>query len=64
MGGKYSFYRVRGRSRGGEIICYTWGKLGHKSWECPERKKKRQGEAHIPEAKKMNVEAEGAEDGK
>jgi hypothetical protein len=32
MGGKYSFYRVRGRSRGGEIICYTCGKLGHKSW--------------------------------
>jgi hypothetical protein len=33
------------------------------SWECPE-KKKEGGEAHISEAQKLNVEAEGAEDGK
>jgi hypothetical protein len=32
------------------------------SWECPE-KKKEGGEAHISEAQKMNVEAEGVEDG-
>jgi len=33
------------------------------SWECPEKKKKGGGEAHISEAQKMNVEAEGVEDG-
>jgi hypothetical protein len=29
----------RGRGRGGEVRCYTYGKSGHKSWECPKRKK-------------------------
>jgi hypothetical protein len=33
------------------------------SWECPEKKKEGGGEAHISEAQKRNVEAEGAEDG-
>jgi hypothetical protein len=33
------------------------------SWECSERKKEG-GEAHISEAKKQDVEAEGAEDGR
>ena len=33
------------------------------SWECPEKKKEGGGEAHISEAQKRNVEAEGAVDG-
>jgi hypothetical protein len=33
------------------------------SWECPERKKEG-GENHISESQKMNVEEEGAEDGR
>jgi hypothetical protein len=36
-GGRISF--SRGRAGGGEVICYTCGKSGHKSWECPKRKK-------------------------
>ena len=31
-------------------------------WECP-KKKKKGGEAHISEAQRRDVEAEGAEDG-
>jgi hypothetical protein len=34
------------------------------SWECPEKKKGGGGEAHISEAQRMDVEAEGAEDGR
>jgi hypothetical protein len=34
------------------------------SWECPERKNKGGGEAHISKAHKHNVEAEGVEYGK
>ena len=43
--------------------CCTYGKVGHKSWECPERKKEGEGEAHISEEHRRNVEVEGAEDG-
>jgi hypothetical protein len=34
------------------------------SWECSEKNKEGGGEAHISEAQKRNIEAEGAEDGK
>jgi hypothetical protein len=41
--------RGQGRGRGGVITCFTCGKNGHKSFECPE-KKKDVGEDHITEA--------------
>jgi hypothetical protein len=53
---------VEGRGRGGVITCFTCGKNGHKSFECPE-KKKDSGEAHIAEAQRRDAEAEDAEDG-
>jgi hypothetical protein len=43
--------RGRGRGRGGVITCFTCGKNGHKSFECPE-KKKDTGETHIAEAQR------------
>jgi hypothetical protein len=46
--------------RGGEVRCYACRKTGHMSWECPEKNKEGGGEAHISEAQKRNVEAEGA----
>jgi hypothetical protein len=55
--------RGRGRGRGGVITCFTCGKNGHKSYECPE-KKKDIGEAHITEAQRRDVEAEDAEGGR
>jgi hypothetical protein len=39
------------------ITCFTCGKNGHKSFECPEKKKDR-GEAHIIEAQRCDVENE------
>jgi hypothetical protein len=42
------------------IKCFTCRKVGHKSYECPD-KKKEEGEAHITEAKRWNVEVEDAE---
>jgi hypothetical protein len=30
---------VEGRGRGGVITCFTCGKNGHKSFECPEKKR-------------------------
>jgi hypothetical protein len=55
--------RGRGRGRGGVITCFTCGKNGHKSYECPD-KKKEGGETHITEAQRQNVEAEDAEGGR
>ena len=49
--------RGRGRGRGGVITCFTCGKNGHKSYECP-NKKKEIGEAHISKAQRQDVEAE------
>ena len=39
-GGRSSFSRGRGRgrARGGVVKCYTYGKEGNKSWECPDKK--------------------------
>jgi hypothetical protein len=51
--------RGRGRGRGGVITCFTCGKNGHKSFECPE-KKQAGGEAHITEAQRRDVEDEDA----
>jgi hypothetical protein len=55
--------RGRGRGRGGVITCFTCGKDGHKSFECPE-KKKDSGEAHIAEAQRRDVENEDTEGGR
>jgi hypothetical protein len=55
--------RGRGRGRGGEIKFFTCGKNGHKSYECPDRKKEG-GETHIAKAQGWNVEAEDAEGGR
>jgi hypothetical protein len=55
--------RGRGRGRGGVITCFTCGKDGHKSFECPE-KKKDTGEAHITEAQRCDVEDEETGSGK
>ena len=42
---------------------FTCGKVGHKSYECPD-KKKEGGEIHIAKVQKRNVEAEDVEDGR
>jgi hypothetical protein len=55
--------RGRGRGRGGVITCFTCGKNGHNSFECPE-KKRDGGEDQITEAQKWDVEAEDAEGGR
>jgi hypothetical protein len=49
MDEEFFFSRRRGRGiyRGGVVRCYTCGKKGHKSWECPERKNKGGGEEHV-----------------
>jgi hypothetical protein len=62
--GRSSFPRCRGRgrARGGIVKCYTCRKEGHKSWECPDRKREG-GESHIAKAKK-HVEVEVVEGGR
>jgi hypothetical protein len=55
--------RGRGRGRGGVITCFTCGKIGHKSFECPE-KKKDIGEDHITETQRWDAEAEDVEGGR
>jgi hypothetical protein len=42
---------------------FVCGKIGHKSYECPNRKKYG-GETHISKAQGWNVEAEDAEGGR
>jgi hypothetical protein len=51
--------RGRGRGRGGEVKFFVCGKIRHKSYECPD-KKKDGGETHIAKAQGWNVEAEDA----
>jgi hypothetical protein len=41
--------RGRGREKGGVVKCFTCGNNGHKSFECPD-KKKEGGETQISEA--------------
>jgi hypothetical protein len=55
--------RGRGRGRGGVITCFTCGKNGHKSFDCPD-KKKDGGESHIAEAQRRDVEVEDVEGGR
>jgi hypothetical protein len=55
--------RGRGRGRGGVITCFTCGNNGHRSFECPE-KKKDSGEAHITEAQRRDVENKDIEVGR
>jgi hypothetical protein len=59
----FSCARGRGRGKGGVVKCFTCGKNGHKSYECPD-KKKEGGETHIVEAQRWNVEAEDVEGGR
>ena len=40
--------------------CFVYGEIGHKSYECPDRKKYG-GETHISEAQGCNVEEEDTE---
>jgi hypothetical protein len=64
-GGRSSFSMGRGRriARGGIVKCYTYGKEGHKYWECLDRKREGGGESQITEALK-HVEEEEIEGGK
>jgi hypothetical protein len=52
--------RGRGRGRGGVVKCFTCGKVRHRSYECP-YKKKEGGETHIAEAQRWNFEEEDDE---
>jgi hypothetical protein len=45
------------------ITCFTCGKNGHKSYECPD-KKKEGGEAHITKEQRQNIEVEDVEGGR
>jgi hypothetical protein len=45
------------------VKCFTCGKVRHKSYECPD-KKKEGGETHIAKAQRQNVEAEDVEGGR
>jgi hypothetical protein len=53
----------RGRGRGGVITCFTCGKNGHGSFECPDKNKDIR-EAHIAEAQRSDVENEDIEGGR
>jgi hypothetical protein len=52
--------RGRGRGKGGEVKCFVCGKIVHKSYEGP-NKRKDGGETHLAEAQGQNVEAEDVE---
>jgi len=40
-GGRNCFPIGRGRGKGGEVKCYSYGKIGHMSWECLEKNNER-----------------------
>jgi hypothetical protein len=55
----------RGRtffSRGIEMRCYTCGKIGHMSWDCPENKATNQRNTLIAEKKEEDVNAVAKEE--
>jgi hypothetical protein len=43
--------RGRGRGRGGEIKCFVCGKIRHKSFECPDRKRGWRRSSHFRSTK-------------
>jgi DNA-directed RNA polymerase subunit N (RpoN/RPB10) len=55
--------RGRGRGRGGVVKCFTCGKVGHKYYECLD-KKKEGGETHIAKEQRQNFEVEDTEGGR
>jgi hypothetical protein len=56
------------RGKGGELKCYDFGKPGHMSWECPEKKNAGVRETHISKVQQRNMEmemkAEAVEEGR
>ena len=54
--GEFRGGRRRGKNR--EVKCYTYGEIGHMSWECPRNKPTTQRTANIAEAREESSEEE------